>query len=298
MNTNVESSNLVDPNKTIVSLPRISILLKKAWRGLSTILPRIWLTILLLLVLQIPAFLLDQNIVSGEGEVVVLSAFFIASVLAWVISIALVHYTIQTFVSESTQNMKNSIAWVFYRAPSILVLIALIFGITITGALLLIIPALVFGLYNMFAYVVLIREEKQSAMQYILRSTELVYGAFWLLLWRVVGVTFVIWLLLAIGALFLYNFLTVLVPSSLDVISDGLFMAIATVAQVATAIATATIVLQLYDVRYAQTVDTLSSNVSKKVTALYWTAAVVGWVGIVAVVLGLFISLWPVVLTS
>ena len=280
----------VDADEVVLGLPSILTLLEKAWRSITLIFPHLWWAVAIVAILQLPLVLMSEDLESGIYESTELIVLLLANIASVLFSIVLIHYIIQLHIDSTTANLSESLRWLGRRVGTVLLLMAIVFGITFTGIFLLLIPALIFAVYNMFSYIVLVREEKRAPVNYIIRSTELVYGAFWSLLGRVVGTLFIFWITLSVVTWLVGQVVTILFGAFPVLVVEVLLFGIFLVIQMVGVVATVSVLLQLYDVRYAQTVDDQSRQLPvKRLRAMYRTAAVIGWLGFFSLTLGLFI---------
>ena len=82
-------------------------------------------------------------------------------------------------------------AWALRKMWPISVVIVVVQLIATTGYALLFIPGAVFSLYALFSLFVYTQEERKG-LQAVLRSTDIVQGQFWCLLWRLAAFTLVV----------------------------------------------------------------------------------------------------------
>lgn len=284
-NTAVEA----DAKEVIVELPHIRTILEKIWQSITQMLPHLWIATAVLFVLQLPMLFYSTDLSSGFNEITELIVLLVANAVSGLFSVALVYYIVQLYIDPTTATLEASLRWLGRHVFTVLLLMAFVFGITLTGVFLLLIPALIFAVYNMFSYIVLVREEKRSPVNYIIRSTELVYGAFWPLLGRVLAVLVITWVVLSIAGWFASLLAAILLGFLPSPVLEVVVLGITMVVQVVGMVATVSVLLQLYDVRYAQTVDQPQQLPVKRLRAIYRTAAVIGWFGFLSLTLGLFV---------
>lgn len=279
-----------DAKEVVVELPSIRALLEKVWDSSTSLLPYLWWATAILLVLQLPLLLGSADIPSSLGEATIeFLVLLIANAASALFSVALVYYIVQLYIDPATVTVQSSVRWLGRNIFTILLLMALAFGITLTGVFLLLIPALIFAVYNMFSYIVLVREEKRTPVNYLIRSTELVYGAFWPLLGRVLAVLVVTWIVLSIAGWFASTVAALLLGFLPNIFLEVVVLGVTVLVQVMGTVATVSVLLQLYDVRYAQTVNQPSQLPAKRLRIIYRTAAIIGWLGFLSLTLGLFV---------
>lgn len=278
-----------DAKEVVVELPHIRTILEKMWQSITNMLPYLWIATAVLYVLQLPVVFYSTDLSSGFDEAVELVVLLVVNAASGLFAVALVYYIVQLYIDPTTATLEASLRWLGRHLFTVLVLMALAFGITLTGVFLLLIPALVFAVYNMFSYIVLVREEKRSPVNYIIRSTELVYGAFWPLLGRVVAVLVIAWIVLSIAGWFASLLAAMLLGFLPSPLLELVVLGVTVLVQVLGTVATVSVLLQLYDVRYTQTVDQPSQLPAKRLRIIYRTAAIIGWLGFLSLTLGLFV---------
>lgn len=291
--TDIDTVPNAEAEPVVVAMPSIRTLIQKAWRGMAAIFPQVWPLTLLLILFQVPATVLVSVPMSDLSGFIVAGLSFVAGWIAAGLSIVLVHYVVQSYVETEPPTIRVSVRWLFENIFTILFLMLLVFGISLSSALLLLVPFVIFSVYNLFAYIVLIREGKQPAMQLIVRSTELVRGAFWKILIRFGGSTLVLMFAVFLATFSLQIVTQLFFGSVPEVMIEFFWMICATLVQVIGSILTVSILLQLYDVRYSQTTVPASETWTKKITAIYWTAAAIGWFGLALLCAALFVLVMP-----
>lgn len=112
----------------------------------------------------------------GSAFTLVKVFFGIASIFLSLLASGSLLYVI--IKDDSTIGFLEGIQWTLQRFFSITWLSILTLFITLGGFVLLVIPALVFSVYTIFSYVVLVKEDARG-IRALLRSTDLVRGAFW-----------------------------------------------------------------------------------------------------------------------
>jgi len=105
------------------------------------------------------------------GIVITFALLLVSFLAAYALSYVVV-------ASANGATLQDGLSWTVHRFFSIAWLALLTSLISLAGFLFLIIPALIFSVFALFSLIVLIREDKRGVYA-LLRSTDLVRGAFW-----------------------------------------------------------------------------------------------------------------------
>lgn len=122
-----------------------------------------------------PAFVVVKLV-----ELLVVTSVYVVS------AVALFYVIVRT---DDDLSYLHGLQWSIQNYLSVVWLSLLTVGISFTGSLVLIVPGLVFIVYNIFSLVVLVRE-KQRGITAVIRSTDLVFGNFWKLVARLLLIVF------------------------------------------------------------------------------------------------------------
>ena len=117
--------------------------------------------------------------------------------------------------SEEELTYVQGLNWSFSRIGSIIWLSFIGSVIVLTSFIVLIIPGLAFAVYNLFSFIVLIKDD-QRGMDAIIRSTDLVLGKFWPILGRLLFLV-----LVSIPFMVLLTVLSIVLASYADTVPAG-----------------------------------------------------------------------------
>ena len=199
---------------------------KKKWKAITILAVISILPTLLFLLVPAPAALLG-----------VLLAFA-AAFVSFLATTAILYIVIQ---HEESIRSTDALQWAFRHFFPIVWISILSTLITAAGLILFIIPALIFGIYNVFSFIAFVREDARGTRA-LLRSTDLVRGAFWGILGRIILLTLVFFVI-GIGMGIVLSFF-----EEVPVLAEAIYVATTLLQMVLTAIGLGAFVT-LYEAR-------------------------------------------------
>ena len=176
------------------TLPSTMTLLQNAFSFVLSRMDLIGYSILATLILAIPFI-----IASAQGEIETVDPAT-AIMLFFMIVIGLAGLAIHTMsllyitVSPNRVGYLEGLKWGVRHVPSyVLLMITLVFVI-IGSTLLLVIPAFIISIYTYFTLAVFVREDIRGSRA-LVRSSQMVWGVWWPIFWRVLAIGFAIMIL-------------------------------------------------------------------------------------------------------